>query len=246
MVHSTINIQICDLGQINHPIIIHLSVTEIESFGLIDSMTTAPPNTTTVQIDDHPTKTIEPVPATTAEGVSSEKSPASSVEKKDGDSGETKLKPKDPVTETADNSNSNNSEDGASVNDTQRKIRRAERFGMPVQLSEEEKRNSRAERFGTAPGSQGSDATKKAEELKRKARAERFGITQSTPIEEDEKKKARLSRKQGHSGFREHRRMAMEKLNRRRPLLARQVERLEACTLSFAVRISNLLIPNNS
>lgn len=35
---------------------------------------------------------------------------------------------------------------GASANDTQKKIRRAERFGMPVKLSEQEKRNSRAER----------------------------------------------------------------------------------------------------
>lgn len=33
------------------------------------------------------------------------------------------------------------------VDDVQKKIRRAERFGMPVQLSEQEKRNSRAERF---------------------------------------------------------------------------------------------------
>ncbi|KAJ0704669.1 hypothetical protein HanPI659440_Chr14g0565161 [Helianthus annuus] len=48
--------------------------------------------------------------------------------------------------------------------------------------------------FGTTPGPQGSDGTKKAEELKRKARAERFGITKSTPTEEEEKKKARLSR----------------------------------------------------
>lgn len=34
----------------------------------------------------------------------------------------------------------------APVTDTQKKKRRAERFGMPVQLSEQEKRNSRAER----------------------------------------------------------------------------------------------------
>ncbi|XP_024986042.1 protein MODIFIER OF SNC1 11 isoform X2 [Cynara cardunculus var. scolymus] len=160
-------------------------------------MTTAPSNATTIQTDDHPAKTLDPLPA---EGVSSDKSPASSIEKKDADSGETKLKTQDPVTVTPDNSNSNNGENGASVNDTQRKIRRAERFGMPVQLSEEEKRNSRAERFGTAPGSQGSDTTKKAEELKRKARAERFGITQSTPTEEDDKKKARLSRFGSASG----------------------------------------------
>ena len=39
-------------------------------------------------------------------------------------------------------------EDGdAPVTDIQKKIRRAERFGTSVQLSEEEKRNSRAERY---------------------------------------------------------------------------------------------------
>lgn len=37
-------------------------------------------------------------------------------------------------------------DDGAPVSDVQRKMRRAERFGISVQLSEEEKRNSRAER----------------------------------------------------------------------------------------------------
>lgn len=37
--------------------------------------------------------------------------------------------------------------DDTPVTDIQKKIRRAERFGMPVQLSEEEKRNSRAERY---------------------------------------------------------------------------------------------------
>lgn len=153
-------------------------------------MATPASNPTTTQTDDHHAKTLDPVPATTAEDVSSEKLPASTTDRKDGDSGETKLPTTDPATVTADST----SDDGASVNDTQKKIRRAERFGMPVQLSEEEKRNSRAERFGTATGSQGSGATKKAEELKRKARAERFGITQSTPTEEDEKKKARLSR----------------------------------------------------
>ncbi|GJT53997.1 hypothetical protein Tco_0989051 [Tanacetum coccineum] len=74
----------------------------------------------------------------------------------------------------------------------QKKMKRAERFGMPVQLSEQEKRNSRAHRFGTVPATQGLD--KKAQELKLKARAERFGITKSTPADEDEKKKARLAR----------------------------------------------------
>ncbi|KAK8600162.1 hypothetical protein V6N13_060023 [Hibiscus sabdariffa] len=88
-------------------------------------------------------------------------------------------------------------ESGGPMDVIQRKIRRAERFGVPVQLSEQEKRNSRAERFGTAPSSNGSEASMQSEELKRKARAERFGIAvPSTPIDEDEdeKKKARLAR----------------------------------------------------
>ncbi|OAY70312.1 Protein MODIFIER OF SNC1 11 [Ananas comosus] len=54
--------------------------------------------------------------------------------------------------------------------DLQKKIRRAERFGMPVMLSEEEKRNTRAESSirtgGTGP----------LEEQKRKARAERLYV----------------------------------------------------------------------
>ncbi|KAK1409819.1 hypothetical protein QVD17_36348 [Tagetes erecta] len=149
-----------------------------------------PASTTTTPNDDRPGNTLEQVPT---EAISGEKSPPSSTDKKDVHLTETKSNTTDPATVTVDTDNSNN-EEGGSVTDTQRKIRRAERFGMPVKLSEEEKRNSRAERFGTAPGSQGSDATKKAEDLKRKARAERFGITQSTPTEEEEKKKARLSR----------------------------------------------------
>lgn len=40
-------------------------------------------------------------------------------------------------------SDSNN----APSTDIEKKMRRAERFGMPVQLSEQEKRNSRAERY---------------------------------------------------------------------------------------------------
>ncbi|XVF07997.1 hypothetical protein REPUB_Repub06bG0187200 [Reevesia pubescens] len=81
------------------------------------------------------------------------------------------------------------------VNDIQKKIRRAERFGVPVQLSEQEKRNTRAERFGTAPSSNGSEASKQSEELKRKARAERFGLAvPSTTTDEDAKKKARRAR----------------------------------------------------
>ncbi|KAM4078136.1 hypothetical protein ACB094_09G014300 [Castanea mollissima] len=79
----------------------------------------------------------------------------------------------------------------------QKKIRRAERFGISLQLTEEEKRNSRKERFGTGstvPGSD-SEAFKKSEDLKRKARAERFGIRDSpVATDEDAKKKARLAK----------------------------------------------------
>nr|XP_004246720.1 protein MODIFIER OF SNC1 11 [Solanum lycopersicum] len=82
---------------------------------------------------------------------------------------------------------------GGKDTDIQKKMKRAERFGMTVQLSEEEKRNTRAERFGTS-APQGSDASKKAEEQKRKARAERFGLSQSDSTDEDAKKKARLAR----------------------------------------------------
>ncbi|GFQ04331.1 protein modifier of snc1 11 [Phtheirospermum japonicum] len=70
----------------------------------------------------------------------------------------------------------------------------AEQFRMPVHLSEEEKRNSRAERFGTGPALNGVDSSKRSEELKRKARAERFGVVKSTTANEEMKKKARLSR----------------------------------------------------
>ncbi|KAL9278229.1 Protein MODIFIER OF SNC1 11 [Arabidopsis thaliana] len=86
------------------------------------------------------------------------------------------------------------------VDDIQKKIRRAERFGVSVKLTEEEKRNSRAERFGTVAAAvvNGSEGTKKAEELKRKARADRFGVPSATSTtdksEEEAKKKARLAR----------------------------------------------------
>ncbi|XP_010260117.1 PREDICTED: protein MODIFIER OF SNC1 11-like isoform X2 [Nelumbo nucifera] len=80
------------------------------------------------------------------------------------------------------------------VSDLQKKIRRAERFAMPVQLSEEEKRSSRAERFGTGSTLLGSDELKKSEEQKRKARAERFGLPAQSVTDEEAKKKARLAR----------------------------------------------------
>ncbi|XP_010452121.1 PREDICTED: protein MODIFIER OF SNC1 11 [Camelina sativa] len=88
------------------------------------------------------------------------------------------------------------------VDDIQKKIRRAERFGVSVKLTEEEKRNSRAERFGSvaaAASVNDTAGTKKAEELKRKARADRFGVSPATSTaadktEEEAKKKARLAR----------------------------------------------------
>ncbi|KAF8006088.1 hypothetical protein BT93_K0400 [Corymbia citriodora subsp. variegata] len=81
------------------------------------------------------------------------------------------------------------------VNDIYRRIRRAERFGMPVQLSEEEKRYSRAERFGTGSVLNKSGACGGSEDLKRKARAERFGTSVSSLVTDEEaKKKARLAK----------------------------------------------------
>ncbi|GAA0151714.1 hypothetical protein LIER_10373 [Lithospermum erythrorhizon] len=91
---------------------------------------------------------------------------------------------------------SNTSDDGGEKNSVLKKMKRAERFGVPVQLSEEEKRNSRAERFGTSPTASGPEASKSSEELKKKARAERFGIVQSASVSaaEETKKNARLER----------------------------------------------------
>ncbi|XP_020108718.1 protein MODIFIER OF SNC1 11 isoform X1 [Ananas comosus] len=78
--------------------------------------------------------------------------------------------------------------------DLQKKIRRAERFGMPVMLSEEEKRNTRAERFGTGSSSIRTGGTGPLEEQKRKARAERFGLAAHSEADEEAKKKARIER----------------------------------------------------
>ncbi|XP_010553021.1 PREDICTED: protein MODIFIER OF SNC1 11-like isoform X2 [Tarenaya hassleriana] len=109
---------------------------------------------------------------------------ASGGEKKDGD-----------VAKVCEALAGASSGDKSPVNNIQKKIRRAERFGLPVQLTEEEKRNSRAERFGTATVVNDSEPSKKAEELKRKARAERFGLpVSSAPSVGAAKKKARMAR----------------------------------------------------
>ncbi|PWA63646.1 serine/threonine-protein kinase PBS1 [Artemisia annua] len=93
-------------------------------------------------------------------------------------------KTEDPVTGAADDNN----------NDVQRKIRRAERFGMPVKLSEQDKRNSRAERFGI------TQSTPAEEDAKKKARLSKFGSASTADPLEEEKKKARALRFAGTKG----------------------------------------------
>lgn len=62
-----------------------------------------------------------------------------------GGSGDDKPREENPKTGAAAK-NTDSSTEGA-VTDIQKKLKRAERFGMPVQLSEQEKRNTRAERY---------------------------------------------------------------------------------------------------
>ncbi|XP_041023985.1 protein MODIFIER OF SNC1 11 [Juglans microcarpa x Juglans regia] len=83
--------------------------------------------------------------------------------------------------------------DDCPASSIQKKIRRAERFGITLQLTEEEKRNSRAERFGTGSPLHGSETLKKSEEHKRKARAERFGHRDSSVVTDEEIKKKATS-----------------------------------------------------
>ncbi|XP_028091899.1 protein MODIFIER OF SNC1 11-like isoform X1 [Camellia sinensis] len=137
----------------------------------------------TTQKEENPSKTPDPEQL--------QDQPPSDPPSNDASIDESKTIEDSPVTEASTDVKNNDESD---VSDTKKKIRRAERFGMPVQLSEQEKRNSRAERFGTVPATNGSDALKKSEDQKRKARAERFGIVQSVSADEEVKKKARLAR----------------------------------------------------
>ncbi|KAG5243595.1 protein MODIFIER OF SNC [Salix suchowensis] len=139
---------------------------------------------TNITVEDNPSETLDTaVPASTKpDRVEDSTTTASSIVES----------PTEEPKQGADNSKS-----AAPATDSDKKFRRAERFGINVQLSEKEKRNSRAERFGT--GSQGSepesDSVKKSEELKRKARAERFGIpVPPTATDVEVKKKARVER----------------------------------------------------
>ncbi|KAJ6699082.1 PROTEIN MODIFIER OF SNC1 11 [Salix purpurea] len=139
---------------------------------------------TNITVEDNPSETLETaVPASTKpDRVEDSTTTASSIVES----------PTEGPKQGADNSKS-----ASPATDSDKKFRRAERFGINVQLSEKEKRNSRAERFGT--GSQGSepesDSVKKSEELKRKARAERFGIpVPPTATDVEVKKKARVER----------------------------------------------------
>lgn len=92
---------------------------------------TANNNQLTAEENPNTKNSTDPVPNPSADAVTS-----STVDlKTEGDDSKTDV---DAVAPTG-------AED-APVTDVQKKMRRAERFGMPVQLSETEKRNSRAER----------------------------------------------------------------------------------------------------
>nr|GLL41007.1 protein MODIFIER OF SNC1 11 [Ipomoea trifida] len=146
--------------------------------------------TTTAKNTEVPTKTLPKTPSQPSDPNPTADAEASLLTNPNPSTSPSKGEPKAAATTATTTAVNNVSSEG----DVQKKIKRAERFGMPVQLSEEEKRNSRAERFGIASSLPVSDASKKSEELKRKARAERFGIAQTTTTDEDAKKKARLAR----------------------------------------------------
>ncbi|KAB2622255.1 protein MODIFIER OF SNC1 11-like [Pyrus ussuriensis x Pyrus communis] len=133
-----------------------------------------------------PTSTISDPPENPSGGTPSDLPPSSEVNSEENGS---KADSEDTKTGSAAG------DAAAPATAIEKKMRRAERFGISVQLTEEEKRNSRAERFGTVSTSLGSQASEKPEDLKRKARAERFGLPGPAVVgDEDAKKKARLAR----------------------------------------------------
>eukprot|EP00249_Psilotum_nudum_P012972 c24079_g1_i2 orf=564-1205(-) len=85
----------------------------------------------------------------------------------------------------ANESNRNVAVTSGLLTDLERKQKRAQRFGVELQVSEQEKWRLRAERFGM----QGQRHGDKTESEKRQARAARFGI-----VDEEAKKKARSER----------------------------------------------------
>ncbi|KAJ6839697.1 protein MODIFIER OF SNC1 11-like [Iris pallida] len=88
-------------------------------------------------------------------------------------------------------SEENSAPPAAPATNLKKKARQAERFGLPIQLSEQEKRNSRAERFGVRSNTIGKIEAGNLEDEKRKARAERFGLTGQS-LEDDKVKKSRV------------------------------------------------------
>ncbi|XP_022977777.1 protein MODIFIER OF SNC1 11-like [Cucurbita maxima] len=133
-------------------------------------------------LGENPSQTLDPT-------ISSSAQPPVSVPLSSTDGGSSK-----EMDESKGSDKTSVEGDGEPVSDVQRKMRRAERFGISVQLSEEEKRNSRAERFGMGTTTNGLGASNKSEEVKRKARAERFGLPASVATDDEAKKKARLGR----------------------------------------------------
>ncbi|CAK7342898.1 unnamed protein product [Dovyalis caffra] len=95
-----------------------------------ENPSTAAPTTT---VEDNPSKTLDTA------------APASTKPDQVEDSSNTASSAVDSATE-GPKQDADDSKSAAPATDTEKKIRRAERFGITVQLSEQEKRNSRAER----------------------------------------------------------------------------------------------------
>lgn len=79
------------------------------------------------------------------------------------------------------NLNGGNGSTTGSLSDLDKKRRRAERFGVGLQVSEEEKLALRAERFSGVQGKKKA-SVQEPESEKRKQRAERFGIVDEATI----------------------------------------------------------------